>query len=76
MEIESDSVISFLHVLIIPKGTTLATKVERKLTYTGRYLSFKPNYLLHVKRDSIQTFRNRASIIAKNDKKCLLKFVN
>jgi hypothetical protein len=36
MEIDSDSAIPFLDVLVIRKETTLATKVYRKPTHTGR----------------------------------------
>jgi hypothetical protein len=46
MEIESEGAISFLDVLLIRKGTTLAIKVYRKPTPTGRYLNFKSNYPL------------------------------
>jgi hypothetical protein len=44
LEIESGSVIPLLHVLVIRKETTLATKVYRKPTHFGRYLNFKCNY--------------------------------
>jgi hypothetical protein len=57
MEIQSDSAIPFLVVLLIRKRTTLATKVYRKLTHTGR------DRLPHVKRGLIQNHRNRASTI-------------
>jgi hypothetical protein len=40
METESENTISFLDVLIIREETTLATKVYRKPTHTGRYLNF------------------------------------
>jgi hypothetical protein len=40
METESDNAIAFLDVLVIREETTLATKVYRKPTYTGRYLIF------------------------------------
>jgi hypothetical protein len=63
MEIESDSAILFLDVLVIRKGTTLATKVYRKPTHTGRYLNFRSNHLPHVKRGLIQSLHNRASTI-------------
>jgi hypothetical protein len=63
LEIESDSVISFLDVLVIRKATTLATKVYRKLTHTGRYLNFRYNHPPHVKRGLIQSIHNRASTI-------------
>jgi hypothetical protein len=35
MEIESDSAIPFLYILVIRKETTLGTKVYRKPTHTG-----------------------------------------
>jgi hypothetical protein len=47
MEIESDSAIPFLDVLVIRKETTLATKVYRKPTQTGRYLNCSSNHLPH-----------------------------
>jgi hypothetical protein len=49
MEIKSDSAIAFLDVLAIREETTLATKVYRKPTHTGRYLNFSPNHPPHVK---------------------------
>jgi hypothetical protein len=63
MEIESDSVIAFLDVLVIRKEMTLATKVYRKPNHTGQYLSFNPNYPPHVKRGLIQSLHSRASTI-------------
>jgi hypothetical protein len=52
-----------LDVLVIRKETTLATKVYRKPTHTGRYLSFNSDHLLHVKRGLIQSVHKRASTI-------------
>jgi hypothetical protein len=63
MEIESDSVIAFLDVLVIRKETTLATKVYRKPTHTGRYLNFSSKHLPHVKTSLIQSLHTRASTI-------------
>jgi hypothetical protein len=63
VEIESDSAISFLDVLVIRKGTTLATKIYRKLAHTGRYLNLKSNHLPHVKRGLVQSLQKRASTI-------------
>jgi hypothetical protein len=63
MATESDSMIPFLDVLVIRKGMTLAAKVYRKPTHTGRYLNFKSNHLLYVKRGLIQSLHNRASTI-------------
>ena len=63
METESDSAISFLNVLDSKEEITLATKVCRKATHTGRYLSFNSNHPLHVKRDFIQSLHNRTSTI-------------
>jgi hypothetical protein len=45
------------------KDMTLATKVYRKPTHTGRYLNLKFNHLLHVKRGLIQCPHSRASTI-------------
>jgi hypothetical protein len=61
MEIESDSAIPFLDVLIIRKEMTLTTEVYRKPTNTGRYLSFNSNHPPHLKRDLIQSLHKRPS---------------
>jgi hypothetical protein len=63
IEIESDSEIAFLDVLVIREETTLTTKVYRKPTYTDRRLNLNSNHLLHVKRGLIQSLYNRASTI-------------
>jgi hypothetical protein len=54
MEMESENAIAFLDVLVTRKETTLATKVYRKPTHTGRYLNFNSNLPPHVKRGLIQ----------------------
>jgi hypothetical protein len=41
MEIESDSAVLFLHILVMGKGMALAAKVYRKPSHTGQYLNFK-----------------------------------
>jgi hypothetical protein len=64
MELESDSAIAFLDVLVIRQETTLATKLYRKPTHTGRYLNFNSNNLPHVKRSLIQSLHNRTSPIS------------
>jgi hypothetical protein len=63
MEIESEGVIPFLDVLVIRKGTTLATRVYRKPTHTGRYLSFNSNHPYHVKRGLVQGLHNRVPTV-------------
>jgi hypothetical protein len=63
METKSDSAIVFFDVLVIREEMTLAIKVYRKPTYTGRYFNFKSNHLPHVKRGLIQSLHNRASTI-------------
>jgi hypothetical protein len=63
MDIESESAIPFLDVRVLRKWTTLATKVYRKLTHTGRYLNFRSNHPPHVKRGLIQRLHNKASAI-------------
>jgi hypothetical protein len=63
METESESTIAFLDVLVIKEGTTLATKVYRKPTHTGRYFNFNSNHPPHMKRDLIQNLHNRTSTI-------------
>jgi hypothetical protein len=62
-ETKSDSVIPFLDVLVIRRETTLATEVYRKPTHAGRYLNFRSNHPLHMKRGLIQSLHNRASTI-------------
>jgi hypothetical protein len=44
IEIESDSVIPFLDLLVIREEVTFATKAYRKPTHTGRYLNCKFNH--------------------------------
>jgi hypothetical protein len=58
IETEAVSVILFLAVMVIKKKMTLATKVCRRPTHTGRYLNFKSNHPLHVKRGLIQSLHN------------------
>jgi hypothetical protein len=65
METESGSAITFLDVLVIREEMTLAAKVYRKPTHTGRYLNFNSNHLPHVKTSLIQSLHNRASTIYK-----------
>jgi hypothetical protein len=60
MEIESDSVIPFLDVLMIREEMT---EVYRKPTHTGRYLNFNSNRPPHVKKGSVQSLHKRASTI-------------
>jgi hypothetical protein len=76
MEIESGSAIAFLDVLVIKKGTTLATKVYRKPTHAGRYLNFNSNYPPHVKRGLIQSLHNRASTICQERQDLAKKISN
>jgi hypothetical protein len=63
MEIDSDSAIAFPDVLVFREETTLATKVYRKPTHTGRCLNFNSNHPPYVKRGLIQSLHNRASTI-------------
>jgi hypothetical protein len=63
MEIDSVSAIAFLDVLVIREEMTLATKVYRKPTHTGQYLSFNSNHPPNVKRGLILSLHNRASTI-------------
>jgi hypothetical protein len=63
MEMGPDSAIPFLDVLVFRTGTTVATKVYRKPTHTGRYLNFNSNHPSHVKRDLILSLHSRASAI-------------
>jgi hypothetical protein len=70
---EVDSVIPFLDILVIRKEMTLATKVYRKPTHTGRYLNFRSNHLPHVKRGLIQSLHSRVSPQYAKNKICLRK---
>jgi hypothetical protein len=63
MEIQSDSAIPFLDVLIIRNETTPVTRVYRTPTHNGRYLNFKSNHPPHLKRGLRQSLHNRASTI-------------
>jgi hypothetical protein len=55
VEMESDSVIPSLDVLVIRRnGLTLAAKFYRKLAHTDRYINFRSNHLPLVKRGLIQ----------------------
>jgi hypothetical protein len=63
MEIESNSEIAFLDILVLREATILATKIQRKPTHTGRYLNFNSNHRPHVKRGFIQSLYNRAFTI-------------
>jgi hypothetical protein len=76
MKIESESAITFLDVLVIRKGTTLATKVYRKPTHTGRYLKFRSNHPPHVKRGLTQSLHNRASTICQERQDLLNEISN
>jgi hypothetical protein len=64
VEIESDSAIAFLDILVIREETTLAAKVYRKPIHNCRYLSFNSNRPPHVKSGLIQSLHNRASTIS------------
>jgi hypothetical protein len=63
MEMVSDGEIPFLGGLVIRKEMTMATKVYRKPTHTGRYLSFKANHPPHVKIGLIQSIHTQAFTI-------------
>jgi hypothetical protein len=61
MENELDSSIKFLGLLVVRKGTILATNIRRRPTYTSQYLNFRSNHPPHVKRGPIQSLYNRTS---------------
>jgi hypothetical protein len=48
IEIESDSAVHFIDILVIRKEMTLATKLYRKPTHIGQHLNLSSNNLLHV----------------------------
>jgi hypothetical protein len=76
MEIESESAIPFLYVLVIRKGTTMAIKVYRKPTHLGQYLNFRSNHAPHVKRGLIRSLHNRASTICQERQDLLSEISN
>jgi hypothetical protein len=74
-EIESDSAIPFLDGLVIRKGTTLATKVCRKPTHTGRYLTSDLTNPRMWKEVSFRVLTIELLPYPNNDKICLIKLV-
>jgi hypothetical protein len=58
-----DSVITFLVMMVIRKGSILDTKVYRKPTHTGHYLHFQLNRPLHVMKGDVQSLYHRATIV-------------
>jgi hypothetical protein len=63
MEIELDSVIPSLDVLVIRNKPMLATKVHRKAAHTGQYLIFNSNHPSYVKRGYHQRLHKRVSTL-------------
>jgi hypothetical protein len=63
MEIESNSEIPFLDVLVIRKETTLTTEVYRKPIHNGRYLRFSSDHPPHIKRGLVQSLHRRVTTI-------------
>jgi hypothetical protein len=75
MEIESDSAIPFLDILVITKETSLTTKVYRKHVNTGGHLKFDSNHPPNAKRGLIQRRHKRLQPYAKKAKIDIMKLV-
>jgi len=65
IDVETDSVIPLLDMLVINKGSTMDTEVYRKHTHTGHYHHLQLNHLSHLKRGVVQNLHYRATTIWK-----------
>jgi hypothetical protein len=65
-EVETDSVIPLLDMLVINKGSTMDTKVYRKHTHTGHSYHLQLNCLSRLKRGVVQNPYHRATTIWQN----------
>jgi hypothetical protein len=63
MEVETDSAIQFLDVLVIRKWSTLGTRSTENPQNTDRYLNFQTNHPPRVKTGVAQSLYHRATII-------------
>jgi hypothetical protein len=63
MEIDSDSMIQFIDVLVVRKGSAFGTKIYGKRNCNDFYLNTESNHLPHVERGIIQSLHSRASTI-------------
>jgi uncharacterized protein (UPF0335 family) len=68
MEVETNSNLSFLDVLVTRRVLNLSTRVYRKPTHTGQYLHFKSDHPQHVKRGVVRSLIDRAKVICQNQK--------
>jgi hypothetical protein len=68
MEAEANVTLPFLDILVMKKDPKLGTNVYRKPTHTGRYLHFKYNHTLYIKRGVVHSLVSRAKVICQDQK--------
>jgi hypothetical protein len=76
MEIESNNVISSLDILVVKKSSTLAIRVYRKPTHTGRYLNLESSHPPYVKKGLIHSLHKRAITICQDRQDLSREIVN
>jgi hypothetical protein len=67
MEKEYNNTLPFLDVLISKNDTGYETQVYRKPTHTNRYLNFKSNHNINIKKGIIKSLYDRAKITCSNE---------
>ncbi|XP_050510634.1 uncharacterized protein LOC126887260 [Diabrotica virgifera virgifera] len=67
MEKEYNNSLPFLDVLISKKDIGYETQVYRKPTHTNRYLNYKSNHNINVKKGIIKSLYDRAKITCSNE---------
>jgi hypothetical protein len=68
MEIEDNTTIPFLDVMVTKTEVTWSTRVYGKPTHTGRYLNYESTHPPHIKKGLIQSLHKRAITICQNQK--------